>query len=153
MLLYSTHSLADFMVPESSKGRFTASGIRYTEISQAYGHVECYNVVEENKYVFHVVRTFKFLLHSLTTTSPPLLITAKSGDLLITFAVHIRPNSGDNMLRGDVLLQHLFLRVHPAQSPRQVHPRPAHQVAMDLLSNKALLFETAIKPWPVAQVY
>ena len=122
MLLYPTHSLADFMAPKSSKGRFAASGIRYTEISQAYGHVECYNVVEENKYAFHVVRTFKFLLHNLTTTSPPLLITAKSGDLLITFAVHIRPNSGDNMLRGMYFFSTFFYVFIPPKAPDKYTP-------------------------------
>jgi hypothetical protein len=144
------------MVPESSKGRFAASGIRYTEISQAYGHAECYNVVEENKYAFHVVRTFKFLLHNLTTTSPPLLITAKSGDLLITFAVHIRPNSGDNMLRGMYFFSTFFYVFIPPKAPDKYtpdQPTKSQWTYCSHLSNKAPLFETAIKLWPVAQVY
>src|SRR5882762_10308459 len=59
-------------------------------------------------------------------------------------------------VEGDVLLQHFFLRVHPAQSPRQVHPdqpTKSQWTYCSHLSNKAPLFETAIKLWPVAQVY
>jgi hypothetical protein len=55
-------------------------------------------------HVAPVVRTFKLQIfapqHDDYFSCPPLLITAKSGDLLITFAVHIRPNSGGNMSRG-----------------------------------------------------